>query len=179
MNKIKLMSDINGNPLKEIFKQSKKGEIIEEIKSIDKIPLFFKYIKDENIPSESRSKIIEDLIKKLKKNRYICEYFSSFDNESVYLILTKLYLNKSSNSTLKESIIKFIAELRINLDINKNIYDYLFQKMSLIYRSEEKVGKDELHEYLILLEAFLGETINSQKPRNYFVVVEMDILKSI
>ena len=67
MNKIKLMSDINGNPLKEIFKQSKKGEIIEEIKSIDKIPLFFKYIKDENIPSESRSKIIEDLIKKLKK----------------------------------------------------------------------------------------------------------------
>ena len=41
MNKIKLMSDINGNTLKEIFKQSKKGEIIEEIKSIDKIPLFF------------------------------------------------------------------------------------------------------------------------------------------
>ena len=168
MNKIKLMSDINGNPLKEIFKQSKKGEIIEEIKSIDKIPLFFKYIKDENIPSESRSKIIEDLIKKLQKNRYICEYFSSFEDESIYLILTKLYLNKSSNSTLKGAIIKFIAELRINLDINKNIYDYLFQKMSLIYRSEEKAGKDELREYLILLEAFLGETINSQKPRNYF-----------
>ena len=48
------MSDINGNPLKEIFKQSTKGEIIEEMKSINKTDLFFKYIIDENIPSESR-----------------------------------------------------------------------------------------------------------------------------
>ena len=100
------MSDINGNPLKEIFKQSTKGEIIEEMKSINKTDLFFKYIIDENIPSESRSKVIEQLIERLKVNRYISEYFSIFENESVYLVLTKLYLNKSSDAALKKSILK-------------------------------------------------------------------------
>ena len=162
------MSDINGNPLKEIFKQTPKGEIIEEMKSINKIDLFFKYIIDENISSESRSKVIEILIEKLKINRYLSEYFSTFENESVYLVLTKLYLNKSSNSQLKASILNLISELRINLDINKNIYDYIFQKISLLYRGNENLTKDDLQEYLILLENFLGETINSQKPRNYF-----------
>ena len=162
------MSDINGNPLKEIFKQTPKGEIIEEMKSINKIDLFFKYIIDENISSESRSKVIEILIEKLKINRYLSEYFSTFENESVYLVLTKLYLNKSSNPQLKASILNLISELRINLDINKNIYDYIFQKISLLYRGNENLTKDDLQEYLILLENYLGETINSQKPRNYF-----------
>ena len=162
------MSDINGNPLKEIFKQSTKGEIIEEMKSINKTDLFFKYIIDENNPSESRSKVIEQFIERLKVNRYISEYFSIFKNESVYLVLTKLYLNKSSDAVLKASILKLISELRINLDINKNIYDYIFQKMSLLYRRNENLAKDDLQEYLILLENFLGETINSQKPKNYF-----------
>ena len=162
------MTDIKDNPLHEIFKLSPKGEIIEELKSIDKINLFFKYIKNENIPSESRSKIIEELIKRLKKNRYMCEYFSSYENESIYLILSKLYLCKSSNESLKSSILNLIAELRINLDIEKNIYDFIFQKISLIYRGEENLTKDDLYNYLALLESFLGETINNQKPRNYF-----------
>ena len=162
------MSDINENPLKEIFKLSKKGEIVEEMKSVENIPLFFKYIKDEKIPSESRANVISELIKKLQINRYISEYFTSFEDESIYLILLKLYLNPSSKEILKSAIINFIAELRINLDINKDIYDYLFQKMSLIYRSENNLGKNDLHQYLILLEAFLGETINNLKPRNYF-----------
>ena len=162
------MTDINVNPLKEIFKLSKKGEIIEEMKSIENIPLFFKYIKDEKIPSESRANIINEFIKKLQANRYISEYFSSFENESIYLILSKLYLNSASNEVLKSSILNLIAELRINLDINKNIYDYLFQKLSLIYRSENNLGKNDLHEYLVLLQSFLGETINNLKPRNYF-----------
>ena len=160
------MTDINVNPLKEIFKLSKKGEIIEEMKSIENIPLFFKYIKDDKIPSESRANIINEFIKKLQANRYISEYFSSFENESIYLILSKLYLNSASNEVLKSSILNLIAELRINLDINKNIYDYLFQKLSLIYRSENNLGKNDLHEYLVLLQSFLGETINNLKPRN-------------
>ena len=120
------MSDLNDNPLKEIFKESSKGELIAELKSIDKIPLFFKYIKDESIPSESRSKVIEEFIKKLKVNRYISEYFSTYENESIYLLLIKLYLNSSTEPVLKTSIRNLIAELRINLDINKNLYDYIY-----------------------------------------------------
>ena len=162
------MSDRIENPLKEIFRLNSKGETIEEMKSINKIDLFFKYIIDEKIPSESRSQVIEEFIKKLKKNRYISEYFSSFQNESIYLVLMKLYLKKSSNEVLKTSILNLISELRINLDINKNMYDYLFQKISLLYRGNENLTKDDLKDYLIILESFLGETKNNQKPRNYF-----------
>ena len=165
------MTDLNGNPLKEIFKITKKGEISEEINSIDKINLFFKYLKNDKIPCELRSSIIEDFIKKIKSNRYLCEYFSTFENESIYFFLTKLYLNKSSTKKLKDSILNLISELRINLDINKKIYDYIFQKMSLIYRNvnnDTKNSKDLLHEYLILLESFLGETATNLKPRHYF-----------
>ena len=99
------MSDINGNPLKEIFKLSKKGEIVEEMKSVENIPLFFKYIKDEKIPSESRANVISELIKKLQINRYISEYFTSFEDESIYLILLKLYLNPSSKEIISKNVI--------------------------------------------------------------------------
>lgn len=40
--------------------------------------------------------------------------------------------------------------------------------MSLIYRGNEDLSKDDLKEYLIILESSFGDTINKQKPRNYF-----------
>ena len=158
--------EINENPLKQIFQESPKGETIIEIKSLEKIGLFFKYIMEEKISSESRSSLIEELIKMLQLDRYISEYFSTFENESIYLILIKLYLDKSSNPTLKKSILNLISELRINIDIDKNICDFIFQKMSLIYRGSDDLSKDNLKEYLILLDSLFGDTMNKQKPRN-------------
>ena len=158
----------NDNPIKEIFKMTNKGQTTEEINNIDKIDSFFEYIKDVNIPSTHRAQIIEELIAKLKINRYLCEYFSSYENESIYIFLIHLYINNSTTPDLKASIINFISELRINLDINKDIYDYIFQKISAIYREEDKLSKDLLHDYLSLLDAFLSDTTNNLKPRNYF-----------
>ena len=157
----------NDNPIKEIFKMTNKGQTTEEINNIDKIDSFFEYIKDVNIPSTHRAQIIEELIAKLKINRYLCEYFSSYENESIYIFLIHLYIN-TTTPDLKTSIINFISELRINLDINKDIYDYIFQKISAIYREEDKLSKDLLHDYLSLLDAFLSDTTNNLKPRNYF-----------
>ena len=158
---------INENPLKSIFKLSSQGKITEELNSINKINSFFNYIKDEKIPSRIRSAIIEELINKLKINRYLCEYFSEYENQSIYMFLIHLYTNKSTSSDLKSSIINFINELRINIDITKDIYDYVFQKLSAIYRGEIN-SKDILHDYLTLLNAFVDDTISHLKPRNYF-----------
>ena len=159
---------LSENPLKSIFKISSKGNITEEIESMNKRDSFFKYIKDEKTPAKLRSQIIEEFIKIIKINRYICEYFSTFENQSIYIFLTELYVNKSTSQELKISIINLINELRINLDINKNIYDYLFQKISLIYREEEKLSSELLHDYLTILNKFVGDTLNNLKPRNYF-----------
>ena len=142
---------LSENPLKEIFKLSSKGQITEEINSITKIGSLFKYLKDEKTPAQFRSQIIEELISKLKINRYLCEYFSNYENQSIYIFLSQLYINKSTAHELKQSIINLIKELRINLDINKNIYDYIFQNIALIYRGEEKSSPELLYDYFIYL----------------------------
>ena len=158
---------LSENPLKSIFKISSKGKCIEEINSMNKIGTFFKYLKDEKTPSKLRCQAIEELIGIFKINRYICEYFSSYEGQSIYIFLIQLYINKSTSSDLKSSIISLINELRINIDIHKNIYDYIFQKLALFYREEEK-NELLLHDYLTLLNTFTGDTINHLKPRNYF-----------
>ena len=155
------------NPLKSIFKISSKGIITEQINSINKISSFFTYLKNEKIPSNLRSQVIEELINKIKINRGICEYFSFYGNQSIYLFLFELYINKSTSSELKSSIINLISELRINLDINKSVFDYVFQKIAAIYRQEES-SNDLLYDYLYILNILLGETFNQIKPRNYF-----------
>ena len=161
---------LSENPLKSIFKISSKGNCTEEINSVNKIDNFFKFLKDEKTPSKIRSQVIEELISLFKINRYLCEYFSTYEGQSIYIFLIQLYINKSTSSDLKSSIITLINELRINLDINKNIYDYIFQKLSLIYREEEEKSSIEslLYDYLTLLNTFVGDTINHLKPRNYF-----------
>ena len=68
------------NPLKSIFKITSKGNITEEINSMNKIDSFFKYLKDEKTPAKQRSQVIEEFIKIIKINRYLCEYFSTFEN---------------------------------------------------------------------------------------------------
>ena len=75
----------NANPLPLIFKTLDNGEISEELNSIKNIPLFFKYLINENVSQEDKIKIIEKFIEILNENRYISEFFSSYDNKSIYI----------------------------------------------------------------------------------------------
>ena len=129
---------------------------------------FFTYLNNKNIPQEDKSHLIEELINKLKINRYISEFFSTNEEESIYIFLFKLYLNETKNDSLKQSILNLLKELILNIETNKNIYDFLFQKMAVLYRAEENPTPEKLFSYLNLLNAILGETENIIKPRNYF-----------
>ena len=156
------------NPLDLIFIKDSKGKTTEEINDILKIPEFFNYLKDENIDYGKKIFVIEDLIKKLKVNRYICEYFSEFENQSIYIFLFDLYLKKDTNEALKTSIINLLNILRINIETGKEIFEYLFQKISKLYRGEEELKPNNIKNYLTLLYTILDETDNCLKPRNYF-----------
>ena len=163
------MSEKNdGNPLSLIFMKTKNGEISEELDSIGKIDLFFEYLSNEEISQEKKIEVIDIFIKIIKVNRYICEYFSTYNNESIYIFLFKLYLLKSSSKELKTAIINLLSNLIINIETNKNIYEYLFQNFSAIYRNEEESSPENLYDLLTLLNTILGETDEIQKPRNYF-----------
>ena len=62
-----------------------------------------------------------------------------------------------------------LKELIINIEISKEVFEYIFQKISHLYREEEKVTAQKLTEYLTLFNTIVGDTINCQKPYNYFV----------
>ena len=162
------MKEIKENPLDLIFLKNSKGKTTEEIKDILKIPKFFDYIKDENIEYGKKIFIIEELIKKIKVNRYISEYFSEYENQSIYIFLFNLYLKKDTNEELKTSIINLLNILRINIETGKEIYEYLFQNLSKLYRGEEDLKPNRMKNYLFLLYTILDETENCLKPRNYF-----------
>ena len=162
------MQETKENPLDLIFIKNSKGKTTEEINDILKIPEFFKYLKNDNIEYGKKIFVIEELIKKFKINRYIIEYFSKYENQSIYIFLFDIYLKQETCQELKTSIINLLNELRINIETGKEIYEYLFQGLSKLYCSSEKLKPNNIKNYLNLLYTILGETENCAKPRNYF-----------
>ena len=157
------------NPLHSIFIKDNKNTITSEIDSLNNIKSFFEFLKDDNVNKENKIFVIELFTEKLKDNRYISEYFSSNNNKSIYIYLFDLYLSsRNSDNKLRTSIINLLNELRINIQAGKDIYEYIFQKLSLIYRNEIEINSDTLYDYLKLLYTILDETENIQKPKNYF-----------
>ena len=142
------MKDIKNNPLKSIFNEISE-KFSPEIKSINNINNFFIYLKEPKNSQQSKVKILEDFQKLIKENRYLCEYFSFYENKSIYIILFELYLEGSD--TLKSSILNLIKELILNIEIDKNIFDYIFQKISSLYREEQPISPNILKDYLSIL----------------------------
>ena len=156
----------NENPLNSIFIKDTNGKLTEEIDSIKNIHKFFDFLIDNKINNESKIKIIDEFKAKLHNNRYIAEFFSSYKNKSIYFYLFDLYLNKNSNDKQRASIQSLIEELCLNIQTEKNIFEFLFQNMAKIYRGE--MPTSSLYNYLKLLNIILSENDNILNPKNYF-----------
>ena len=165
------MSNINDSPLLKIFEIGKNGVCSSELKNKENINLLWKYLIDEKNSQNSKTKIIKEFTEKIKINRYICEYFSiaeDIEKKSIYIFLFELYLNKDTTFELKNAILNLLKELIINIEITKDIYEFIYQKISSLYKEEEKPTPEILKEYLTLLNTIVGDTMNCQKPSNYF-----------
>ena len=162
------MKDIKDNPLKSIFSQTTDGKYSSAIKSFQNINNFFTYLTEKKNSVESKIIIIEEFITIIKEHRYICEYFSSFENNSIYIFLFELYLKDNSNDKFKKSILNLIKELILNIEVDKKIFEYIFQKISFLYREEEKISPETLTDYLTLLNNIISDIESRQKPNNYF-----------
>ena len=164
------MEENEENPLDSIFLKNSEGETTEEFEDIAKIPEFFEYIKNPQIEQEKKIYILQQIQTKFNVNRYIIEYFSSYENISIYKFLFDIFLLQETTEELKLEIIKFLSPIICNIETDKEIYEYIFQKLSLIYRSKEQeyLDPNEVNNILQFLNAILGSTENCQKPRNYF-----------
>ena len=161
------MKDKKDNPLKSIFKEI-SGKYSPEIQSFNNINNLFIYLKEPKNTQQSKSKVLEEFLSIIKENRYLCEYFSFDENKSIYILLFELYLQENSSDILKNSILNLIKELILNIEINKNIFEYIFQKISFLYREEVKISPNILTDYLTLLYSILGDIESRLKPHNYF-----------
>ena len=157
---------MSNNPLNKIFLESPSGKISEELDNIKNIELFFQFIINDNIEDKEKEIVLKDLTSKLKVNRYISEFFSSYENKSIYIYLFDLYIKNKTTKELKEAIISLIEELLYNIQTGKDIYDYIFQKMAQIYRGEIPAIESNLYNYLKLLNTLFSE-IDSRPPKNY------------
>ena len=161
------------NPLNEIFKFNSNSQPTFNANSLQYIPNFFEYLfnnsNDDKSSSSEKEKVnaIKNFCNIIKENRTIVEYFYSYEDRSIYLYLFDLYLDKNSSEDLKKEIIELLNELRINIQINKKIFEYLFKNLSSIY-GESHIDNDSFfNDNLTLLNSILGETENCIKPKNY------------
>ena len=178
------MKKINDDPLLSIFKKI-KDEYIEEIDSIRNIPNFFNYITSSHTPEDSKIGVLNNITTIIRKKKYICEYFSSCNNKSIYSYLFDIYLSKNTSKELQSSIINLVNELILTLETNNEIYEYLFQSISKIYNKEETTQEktpENLYNHLFLLNNLLLYNEKIPKPRNFFTLsgnckFELDLQK--
>ena len=159
---------MSNNPLATIFFKDSNGKLTNDIEQTKNIKNFFDFIKDDKYKEEEKIKVLDELKNKIKANRYISEFFCSHENKSIYLFLFDLYINKNSSDKLKNSILSLIEELCLNIQTGKEIYEYLFQKLTKIYRGEIPANSNNMYNYLKLLNSLLCETDGIQIPKNYF-----------
>ena len=121
------------------------------------------------IPQDILISRINKLTKKLIENRQFIEFFSEINGKSIYLILFEIIFNPSSNEELQNSIFKLIHELSFHIELNKEIFEYLFNKLSLIFRKIDKPNPKIIQYILqILNELFYTSDEISLNPKNYF-----------
>ena len=162
------------NPLKEIFQANLNSGSNFHTNLLQYFPNFCEYLfnnynNHEPSPTvKEKENAIKNFRKIIKENRTLVEFFSSYQDKSIYLYLFDLYLNPSSTYELKKAIIELLNELRINIQINKKIFEYLFKNLSEIYRESQVDNDLFFYDNLTLLNNILGETENCLKPKNYF-----------
>ena len=115
---------MENNPLKLIFKLNPNGECISHLESIPHISKFFEYLEsnsngEESFPTfKEKTIVIKNFCNIIKENRTITEFFSSYNEKSIYIYLFNLYLNPKSTEELRLAIITLLEELRVNIQTN-------------------------------------------------------------
>ena len=155
------------DPLSNIFLKNSQGKLTDELDNISNIKLFFNFINNDKVNDEEKDIILKELTSKIQSNRYISEFFSTYDNKSIYIYLFDLYCKDKTSQKLKDTIISLLEELLFNIQTGKEIYEHIFQKLAEIYRGERPATVNNLYNYLKLLKTIVSE-IDSRPPKNYF-----------
>ena len=167
------------NPLNKIFKQNPSDTLSLEIENPSNIPLLFDFLKDNDNSINNKIEIISQLTSMINEQRAICAFLPKYENKSIYIFFFELYLQEKESLEYKQAIRYLLYEFSGNIEISKEIYEYIFQKLSLAYRQDKtflsqinyspKLFNDYFFDLLNLLySTFENINKNKMQPRNYF-----------
>ena len=173
--------DLISNPLLLIFKLTPAGAISEEIEDPSKFPSLYNYML-ENSNKKNKIQIINiiNILKEIiKRQRSVCAYFPKYNNKSLYIFLMELFLKENNTPQLRTALIELISELCANIQISKEVYEFIFQKFSKLYRKEQNFLNNikdmnySINDYFSSLLELLNTTfskIDKERilPSNYF-----------
>ena len=171
--------EVKNNPLNQIFKKNSKGLITEEIENPSNFTILFDYLKDNTNSINNKYKIIDKLTDMISNKRSIVAFLPKYDNKSIYIFFFDLYFNEQQSKELKDSILHLINVLCLNLQITKEVYEYIFQRLSKEYLKDKneisemnnspKLFNQRFYDILNLLISTFGKSDkNKTNPRNYF-----------
>ena len=172
--------DLISNPLYLIFKLDSSGIVSEEIEDSSTFPLLYNYIlensnKTNKIQAINIIKILKEII---IRQRSICAYLPKYNNKSIYIFLFELFLKEKNIPQLRKELLELISEINTNIQISKEIYDFIFQQFSKLYRKDQNFLNNIKNmnysnsEYFLSLLELLNSTLSKidkeKLPSNYF-----------
>ena len=133
--------------LSKIFKRTKDSKVSSTIEN----PLFISKLYDmllkneQSVSFKTKAFILNEIKGKIRENPMISEYFSEHKGKSVYFLLAEQYLKCGNEGSFKDEVIGFIDEIRANVEVDKETFRFLFEKLADIYRRsvEEFYKRDE------------------------------------
>ena len=161
------MEDAN-SLMKKIFIFTEKGTLTNQLINSEAVSVFIDAITNEQLSAGVKVDLIGKLREMFREYRMLTEYFSKINSKSIYIYLIDLYLQEKNNSSLQKAILDLIDDLLINIETEKEIFDYIYQKIAVLYRGVGQLTSEKINSYLILLKHLYGDTLNAQNPKNYY-----------
>ena len=182
MDKIDVLESVFQNYLLE--KQSKY--IITSKDNIAKLITIFVINNNDNINKSNIDKLvyilkfITESFLIYRANVVIFNFYVSINNNNIFYIIIDFYLyNKYNSPTLDNAILGLLDVIINNIDISKNIIDYIIHKYSYyFYTLDENENKNISNKYkyfyklLKILIHLLGVNHKQIKPKCYYYLTE-------
>ena len=165
-------NDNISNLISEVFKDYPNNNKIYYIYKISHINcLIENLIENNNLNSSSIIKILNVLYESFSLNSLNIILFKKNIKKNIYLVFIDLYLNNKYNENKIEILCLNIIDCLINnIDISKEIIDYIIKKFSVFFHNKEIKfpSYEELRKNLEILKHLYGVNLTLNQPYNYF-----------
>ena len=166
------------NILKDIFHFSidNSSEIYPILKDSDNIKKFKEYMKNKSTNNKNKIFLLQKLKMIFEQNDILIPFFiNNCYKKPCYFFyqIINLYLAEDLDEDSMNVLEEFLFMINSNISLNKQIFEFIYQKLSKFFGNRSKINLTELQliRYLHLLKIFyknpsINENINNNENNN-------------